>query len=132
MTVDTPRTHGRINHTLCGAPRSLGVGTAEVELTLTEAMRVDDSGLTHGGFAFGLADHAAMLAVNEPTVVLADASMRFLAPTVVGDHLLARAQVTDGAGKRRTVKVDVLCGDKQVAEGTFSCAVPPRHVLERS
>ncbi|OGQ24955.1 MAG: thioesterase [Deltaproteobacteria bacterium RBG_16_71_12] len=131
MSVEPVRTHARIDHGLCGTPRSLGAGTAEVELTLTEAMRVDDTGLTHGGFAFGLADHAAMLAVNEPTVVLADASMRFLAPTVVGDRLVARARVNDGAGKRRTVEVDVLCGDKKVADGSFSCAVPSRHVLQR-
>ncbi|MCC7071288.1 MAG: PaaI family thioesterase [Deltaproteobacteria bacterium] len=126
-----PRTHARIDHGLCGTPRSLGEGTAEVELSLTEIMRVDDSGLTHGGFTFGLADHAAMLAVNEPTVVLAEASMRFLAPTVVGDLLLARARVSEAAGKRRAVVVEVRRGDALVAEGSFACAVPSRHVLQR-
>lgn len=131
MTSEPLRTHARIDHGLCGVPCAIGIGSAEVELTLTEAMRVDDTGLTHGGFTFGLADHAAMLAVNEPTVVLADASMRFLAPTVMGERLLARAHVSDGVGKRRTVQVEVLCGDKTVAEGTFSCAVPSRHVLQR-
>ena len=131
MSTATPRTHALLDRALCGTPRSLGDGSAEIELVLTEAMRVDDTGLTHGGFAFGLADHAAMLAVNEPTVVLADASMKFLAPTVVGDTLLARARVSEALGKRRTVLVEVRCGERLVAEGTFSCAVPSRHVLQR-
>ncbi len=131
MSTSPPRTHARIDPALCGTPRSLADGSSEVELTLIEAMRVDDTGLTHGGFTFGLADHAAMLAVNEPTVVLADASMRFLAPTVVGDRLVARGRVSDVAGKRRTVQVEVRRGDTMVAEGTFACAVPTRHVLQR-
>lgn len=131
MSAETLRTHARIDQALCGAPRTLAPGTAEVELVLTEPMRVDDTGLVHGGFLFGLADHAAMLAVNEPTVVLADASMKFLAPSVVGETLRACARVSESAGKRRAVTVEVLCGDKKVAEGSFSCAVPSRHVLQR-
>ena len=131
MSVNAPRTHGLIDRALCGTPRALGDGAAEVELVLSEAMRVDDSGLAHGGFTFGLADYAAMLAVNEPTVVLADASMKFLAPTMVGDTVVARARVSEASGKRRTVLVEVRCGDKVVAEGTFSCAVLSRHVLQR-
>lgn len=131
MSAEPPRTHQRIAHGLCGAPRTIGPGTAEVELVLSEPMRVDDTGLVHGGFVFGLADHAAMLAVNEPTVVLADASMRFLAPSVVGETLVARARVSEAAGKRRVVQVEVRCGANHVAEGTFSCAVPSRHVLQR-
>lgn len=131
MSAEPPRTHQRIAHALCGAPRTIGSGTADVELVLSEPMRVDDTGLVHGGFVFGLADHAAMLAVNEPTVVLADASMKFLAPSVVGETLVARARVSEAAGKRRAVHVEVLCGANMVAEGTFSCAVPSRHVLQR-
>lgn len=131
MSGEAHRTHARIDHALCGAPKTLGPGTAEVELVLTEPMRVDDTGLVHGGFLFGLADHAAMLAVNEPTVVLADATMKFLAPSVVGDTVRAQASVTESSGKRRSVRVDVTCGDKVVAEGSFSCAVPSRHVLQR-
>ena len=131
MSTEAVRTHARIDRALCGAPHTLGAGTAEVELVLTEAMRVDETGLVHGGFLFGLADHAAMLAVNEPTVVLADAAMKFLAPSVVGETLRARARVSESAGKRRAVQVEVSCSDKLVAEGTFACAVPSRHVLQR-
>jgi len=63
--------------------------------------------LIHGGFTFGLADYAAMLAVNEPTVVPANATAKFLAPVVVGDRLEAEATVEQTDGKKRTVKVTV-------------------------
>src|SRR5205807_729390 len=103
----------------------------EVELTCDERMRADDEGLVHGGFLFGLADYAAMLAVNEPTVVLADATAKFLAPVVVGDVVIAFARVASSEGKRRAVDVEVKRGDVVVMSATFSCAVPSRHVLTR-
>ena len=64
-------THSIANHELLGTSRKVETGReAEVELTATEAMAVDDKGLIHGGFTYGLADYAAMLAVNHPFVVL--------------------------------------------------------------
>ena len=125
------RTHEKIDAALVGTPRVVEPGRAEVELRVDERMRADVRGLAHGGFLFGLADYAAMLAINEPTVVLADASARFLAPVVVGDVVVAKARVDAVEGKRRTVRVDVLRGDLAVLEATFSCAVPSRHVLDR-
>ena len=65
------RTHQQIDPALCGRPVSLAPGRAEVTLEMTPAMAVDAEGLVHGGFVFGAADHAAMLAVNHPHVVLA-------------------------------------------------------------
>jgi acyl-coenzyme A thioesterase PaaI-like protein len=49
-------------------------------------MVVDAHGLVHGGFVFGLADYAAMLAVNDPNVVLGAAEARFLKPVRRGDQ----------------------------------------------
>ena len=37
------------------------------------------------------ADYAAMLAVNDPFVVLGAAQTRFLAPVAVGERVIARA-----------------------------------------
>lgn len=48
-------------------------------------MKVDSHGLIHGGFLFGAADYASMLAVNDPNVVLASAEVRFLRPLKSGD-----------------------------------------------
>ena len=42
------------------------------------------------GFIFGAADYAAMLAVNQPNVVLGAAETHFLKPSRVGDVLLAQ------------------------------------------
>ena len=58
----------------------VGGSKAIVELTATPEMEADASGLTHGGFTFGLADYAAMLAVNHPNVVLGSAQTKFTSP----------------------------------------------------
>jgi len=122
-------THRAISARLCGAPRLLASGGAEVELETVDDMRADELGLVHGGFVFGLADYAAMLAINEPNVVLGSAEMRFLAPVVVGDRLLATARLLGVEGKRHRVEVHVNRSAERVFEGTFVCFVPPAHVL---
>ena len=84
------RTHKLTSKRLVGKPVKLEEGYAEVELVTIDEMKVDEKGLVHGGFTFGLADYAAMLAVNEPTVVLGKAEVRFTKPVKVGDKLLAK------------------------------------------
>jgi acyl-coenzyme A thioesterase PaaI-like protein len=125
-----PNTHLAISAKLCGTPRVLREGSAEVELTASEDMRADARGLVHGGFVFGLADHAAMLAINAPNVVLGSAETRFLAPVSVGEQLLAIARVSAHEGKKFHVEVHVSRGLDRVFEGSFVCFVPGKHVLE--
>ena len=108
----------------------LGAGRARAALTLLPEMAADDRGLVHGGFAFGLADYAAMLAVNHPLVVLASSSVQFLAPTRVGDRLVAEARVVEETGRKRRVEVEVWRGEEVVARGEFVAVVPDRHVLD--
>ena len=129
MTFE-PRTHEAISAALCGQPVDLRPGQARVALTLTPAMTADDRGLVHGGFTFGLADYAAMLAVNEPTVVLASAETKFLGPVVVGDTVEAVAVVERIEGKKRWVTVVVHRGDAVVMQGTFLAVVPERQILD--
>ncbi|MFM2419137.1 MAG: hypothetical protein RL385_3860 [Pseudomonadota bacterium] len=104
-------------------------GVATVVLRAIPDMAADDTGLVHGGFIFGLADYAAMLAINEPTVVLGAAETRFLAPSRVGDELLAEAEALPAEGKKRCVRVHVLVANQRVFEGLFTCFVPAQHVL---
>ncbi|HOO71712.1 MAG TPA: PaaI family thioesterase [Spirochaetota bacterium] len=124
------KTHEKIDPELCGTPVELGEGTASVELLLTERMTADASGLIHGGFIFGLADYAAMLAVNRPTVVLAAAEVSFVKPAMSGDGLLAEASITAVHGKKRSVTVIISCKKEIIFRGMFTCAVPENHVLE--
>lgn len=124
-------THGGVDPELCGRPVDLTPGRAVVELELSQRMAVDDTGLVHGGFVFGLADYAAMLAVNEPTVVLAGAEARFLAPAAAGERLSAAARVVRRDGRKRHVEVDVTRDGEGVFAGRFLCVTPLRHVLER-
>jgi uncharacterized protein (TIGR00369 family) len=123
-------THDLIDRELCGRPVDLSPGRAVVVLDLSERMAVDATGLVHGGFVFGLADHAAMLAVNEPTVVLAAAETRFLAPAAAGERLEATARVVGQDGRKRQVEVEVTRDEERVFTGSFLCVTPSRHVLE--
>ena len=125
------RTHAAIDARLVGVPVETSDGSATVRLATTPEMAADDHGLVHGGFVFGLADYAAMLAVNEPTVVLASCECRFVAPVVVGDRIEAAAEVHSNDEKKRTVGVVVTRDRTMVFEGTFHCTVPTRHVLDR-
>ena len=125
-----PRTHRRIDARLCGTPVELAEGRAVVELVTQPEMAADERGLVHGSFPFGAADYAAMLAVNEPTVVLGSATCRFLKAVVVGERIRADATITKTEGKKRTVAVTVRRGDEAVLECEILAIVPDRHVLE--
>lgn len=123
------KTHQRINREFCGTPIKIEKHSALVEMTTTKKMTVDDPGLIHGGFIFGLADHAAMLALNHPNVVLAGSSCKFLLPLVPGEKVTAAASVSKEEKNRFTVAVVVKRGDEMVFTGDFFCAVLQNHVL---
>lgn len=124
------RTHLRIDPAWCGTPLELREGSAEVELLTRPEMAVDEQGLVHGGFVFGLADYAAMLAVNEANVVLASADVSFLKPVRVGERLIAIAAVGDVEGRKHRVHCAVRGADGDVLQGRFTCVVTRQHVLE--
>ncbi|ASA76876.1 PaaI family thioesterase [Thermococcus sp. 5-4] len=125
------RTHRLTSEKLVGKPVKIEKDYAEVILETTEEMAVDEYGLVHGGFTFGLADYAAMLAVNEPTVVLGKAEVKFLKPVKTGERLLARARIEEDLGRKKIVKAEVFNErDEKVFEGTFHCYVLEKHVLE--
>ena len=124
-------THKQISNSLCGTPIKTEENYSLVELELTEKMRTDESNLIHGGFTFGMADYAAMIAVNHPNVVLASSNVSFVKPTVVGDILVAEAKVIENNGKKKKVSVEVKCMDDIVFKGEFLCVVPEKHVLDK-
>ncbi|ASJ09868.1 thioesterase [Thermococcus sp. P6] len=125
------RTHRLASERLVGKPVRIEKGLSEVVLKTSGEMAVDEYGLVHGGFTFGLADYAAMLAVNEPTVVLGKAEVRFLKPVKAGETLRARAEVVEDHGRKKIVRAEVFNGkNERVFEGTFHCYVLERHVLE--
>ena len=125
------RTHKSVDPDLIGRPISQRDDyEAIVELEASGEMAVDEKGLIHGGFTFGLADYAAMLAVNHPHVVLAGSEARFLAPVKIGDVMKARAEIVERLGRRRSVRVDVHVGNKKVLSGTMNCIILDEHVLE--
>ena len=124
------RTHHGIDPTLVGVPEHLEEGVARARLLTTPEMAADDRGLVHGGFIFGLADYAAMLAVNDPHVVLGGAEVRFTRPVTVQETVVAEARVTEERGRKRVVEATVSRGEDTVFRATFTCFVLDRHVLD--
>lgn len=125
-----PKTHLSVDPALCGTPVSLGPGTATVRLRTTPAMAADERGLVHGGFVFGAADYAAMLAVNDENVVLGSSSSRFLAPVRVGQVVVLVATRTRVEGRKHKVEVIGAVGEQDVFKGEFRTYVLEGHVLD--
>ena len=124
-------THLRAKRELLGTPLEVVEGEyAKVELVTKESMVVDDQGLIHGGFAFGLADYAAMLAVNDPNVVLGSAEVRFTAPVKKGEKMVAEANVDSVDRRKRTIVTEITVEEKVIFKGTFTCFVLDKHVFE--
>ena len=126
-------THLLASEKLVGKVLKIEQKYAEVSLKITNEMVVDDFGLAHGGFVFGLADYAAMVAINQPTVVLGKAEVKFMKPVVLNDEVNAKATVSDeGNGKK--IPVDVISHNQHnemVFEGTFVCFVLENHILTK-
>lgn len=125
-----PATHLAIDPRLCGEPVSLEEGRAVTRFTTTKEMAADERGLVHGSFVFGLADYAAMLAVNHPFVVLGSADVRFTAPVRVGEEVIATATRTEQKGKKHVIEVIASVGDRPVLSGTLTTFVLEKHVLD--
>lgn len=122
-------THNMIDKELCGKPLLIDDNYSKVEMKTTQRMVVDNTGLVHGGFVFGLADYSAMIAVNHPNVVLGAAEVKFLKPVKSGDVLIAEARAGEKEGKRHSVSVTIKNGNMEVFKGMFICFTLDKHVL---
>jgi acyl-CoA thioesterase len=96
---------------------SVGPGRATLEMTVRDDM-VNGHAIGHGGLTFTLADSAFAFACNSynRSTVAAAADIRFLAPTRLGDVLLAEAVERERSGRDGVYDVTVRCGDVVVAE----------------
>ncbi len=79
---------------------------------------VNGHAIGHGGFTFTLADSAFAFACNSynRSTVAAACEIRFLAPTRLGDVLVASAVERSRTGRDGVYDVTVRCGDTVVAE----------------
>ncbi|MFD0836509.1 hotdog domain-containing protein [Mariniflexile aquimaris] len=125
-------THLKTSNELVGTVISIEENKATVQLKISENMAVDSVGLAHGGFTFGLADYAAMVATNHPNVVLGKAEVKFIKPTVVGDLLTAEAVISEKVNPvKSAVSVTVKNQNEVVVfEGDFICFSLDKHVLQ--
>ena len=123
------KTHTMVSEKMVGKPVLLAKNHSVITLESCEEMVADESGLIHGGFSFGLADYAAMLAINHPFVVLGSATTNFVAPVKLGETMIASAQVIEEDGKKRGVTVKVKVEDRIVLRADLTCFVLDNHVL---
>lgn len=94
----------------------VGPGTATMRMAVREDM-VNGHDIGHGGLTFTLADSAFAFACNSygRRTVAAGAEIRFLAPTRLGDVLVARAEERSRDGRDGTYHVTVTAGETVVA-----------------
>jgi len=124
------KTHEKINQNLCGEIVKMQEGYVELSLETIPDMLADEVGLIHGGFIFGAADYAAMLAVNEKNVVLVASDCQFLSPVKLNDAVDVVARVRHKEGRKRNVHVQAFVLDIKVFEGEFKTVITEKHVLK--
>ncbi|QOP43900.1 PaaI family thioesterase [Sulfurimonas sediminis] len=124
------QTHEKVNQNLCGEVIKMEEGYVELSLETIPDMLADEVGLIHGGFIFGAADYAAMLAVNERNVVLVASDCQFLSPVKLHDVVDVVAKVRHKEGRKRNVHVQAFVLDIKVFEGEFKTVITDKHVLK--
>ena len=105
---------------LVGLPVAREPGYGRVELRTGNALSGSRSDFVRGAVVFALADHAAMLAVDEPDAVLEAADVRFVRPVSADVAIIAEANARVRIGKRRHVAVTVSQGEEKIFEGDFT------------
>ena len=96
---------------------AVGPGRAALTMTVRPDM-VNGHAIGHGGLTFALADSAFAFACNSynRSTVAAGADIRFLAPTRLGDVLVAEAVERSREGRDGVYDVTVVAGQTVVAE----------------
>jgi acyl-CoA thioesterase len=95
----------------------VAAGRASMSMTVRDDM-VNGHAIGHGGFTFALADSAFAFACNSynRSTVAAACEIRFLAPTRLGDVLVAEAVERSREGRDGVYDVTVRSGETVVAE----------------
>jgi len=122
-------THLKLDKSLNGEVVELKENYAKVKLETTQNMIADKEGLIHGGFIFCAADYAAMACINDPFVVLAKSTTKFIAPVKLGDIVTLEASIKEQDKNKATVEVVGKVEEKDIFKGEFLTAVLKQHVL---
>ena len=96
---------------------AVGPGRATLDMTVREDM-VNGHGIGHGGMTFSLADSAFAFACNSynRSTVASRSEITFLAPTRLGDVLVAEAVERSRQDRDGVYDVTVRCGSVVVAQ----------------
>ena len=99
-------------------------GFSRVELVTSGNMTSPGSEFVRGGVVFGVADYAAMLALDQPGAMLQAAEVQFIRPVKVDELIIAEAHARIRHGKKRHVTVTVSHGAEKVLQGEFTACLP--------
>ena len=104
-------------------------GYVKTKFEPTDEMVIDDYKLIHNGFIFNAADFAAMVAVNNPYLVIITSNTKFLAPIELGNVVDFEAKVVHKYARKREIKVIGTVSDIKVFEGLFLVVILDQHIL---
>jgi acyl-CoA thioesterase len=123
-------THQRLAPSAVGKIRDIKEGYARTEFKLHKDMAVDEHDLAFTGYIFNAANYAAMIAVNEPNVIISSAKTMFLLPIKVGEVLTFEAISKHRESKKKMIRVTATQQGVKVFEGEFATLVYDSHVLD--
>ena len=123
-------THLKIDTNISGECIDLQTDYAKVKLCTKDFMCADNHGLIHGGFIFSCADYCAMLAINDPNVVLAKSNTKFTAPVKLNDIVLFEANVISSDSFKSEIEVTARVEQKDVFKGVFFTATLKKHIFD--
>jgi acyl-coenzyme A thioesterase PaaI-like protein len=88
-------------------------------LDTVEGMGFARTKIVRGHHIFAQANSLAVAIIDAPVALTGSVEMRFLQPVMVGERLVAKAQVTAREGRRYVVEVQTRSGNNEVFAGQF-------------
>lgn len=88
-------------------------------LTTTQEMAFARRDIIRGHFLFAQANSLAVAVVPSPVALTRDAEVHFLAPVLVGERLVARAEVLQVEGRRYHLQVSTRRDGEEIFRGTY-------------
>lgn len=107
-----------------GTAVTVAPGFSRVQLVTSSTMASPGSEFVRAGVVFALADHAALLALDQPGAVLQAAEVQFMRPVKIDELIVAEAHARIRHGKKRHVTVTVRQDTEKVLQGEFTACLP--------
>ncbi|NLY55171.1 MAG: transcription factor FapR [Firmicutes bacterium] len=88
-------------------------------LDTEKSMAFANSDIIRGHHIFAQANSLATATVDAPVALTGSAVIKYVSPVRVGERIVAKAEVTNISGRKRTIKVRSTAGGREVFQGEF-------------